>query len=353
MPTKPEIVSPEERTRRKENALSVLESYKDGGMGLVLRIRYDPHLNEKMLDAAALRKYNEGGFFLARMHYELLMFSQRVLQWRVLINFETFLHILQRPILEQALTDVTLFTVTLYDDGTLNVDTELCNNNSLNLTDGLISSLANVPIDPANCIELKIDSSFTLPGPQTSFRTTNQESAKRSRLRTAPYEPILWNTQYQVMGTASSALAVKRDGVWVTPHVQSGVVCDALRSVLLETGTIMERLLLLHELKKNEEVLIISAELGIQRGVIKSDPSPPPRPKRRRRSQIGNFRVPIPRSKEARLAAERNAQLTSQMAAEAHSFSNSGIPGTTVLRFKPSTFPTTSTGNKAADQRNW
>lgn len=354
MPTKPEIVSPEERIRRKENALSILESYKDRTMGLIMRIRYDPWPSEEMLNASVFQKYSEQGFFLAKMHYELLMFSQRVLQWRVLITFETFLSILQRPLLEQALSEATLFTITLYNDGTLNVDTEPCNERRYNLIEGLVSSLAGIRLDPANCVDLVIDTSFTLPGPHTSFRTTNQESAKRARHRTAPYEPILWNTQNQVIGTVAAALAVRRDGVWVTPHVQSGVVCDALRSVMLETGAIAERILLLHELKKNEEVLIISSEYGVMRGRIISEPPLPPKPKRKRRSQKGSMkRVPIPRSKEARLAAERNAQLTSQMAAEAHSFSNSGIPGTTVLRFKPSSFPAVDPKDESAQIKEW
>lgn len=75
-------------------------------------------------------------------------------------------------------------------------------------------------------------------------------------------EILLWNSQGEVTGSATSNLVVEINGEYFTPSVECGVRIDAYRTSLINEGRLFERRIRLDELAACTKVYLINSLIG-------------------------------------------------------------------------------------------
>ncbi len=75
-------------------------------------------------------------------------------------------------------------------------------------------------------------------------------------------EVLLWNTRGEVTGSATSNLVVDIDGVYYTPPSGNGVRPGTCRANLMQQGRLVERPILLKDLKTCTKVYLINSQIG-------------------------------------------------------------------------------------------
>jgi len=75
-------------------------------------------------------------------------------------------------------------------------------------------------------------------------------------------EVLLWNNREEVIGSATSNLVVELDGLYYTPPSGNGVRPGTCRANLIQQCRLIERPILLEELKNCTKVYLINSQIG-------------------------------------------------------------------------------------------
>ena len=79
---------------------------------------------------------------------------------------------------------------------------------------------------------------------------------------------VLVNTRGEVTETTRANIAVRRDGRWVTPPIDAGLLPGCERAALLADGTLMEDRVALEDLPTAEELAFLNSVRGWKRAVL-------------------------------------------------------------------------------------
>jgi para-aminobenzoate synthetase / 4-amino-4-deoxychorismate lyase len=107
--------------------------------------------------------------------------------------------------------------------------------------------------------EVPVDSS----SPWLYHKTTLREPYENRRLRHPEADDVvLINERGELTETSTANMALRLDGRWWTPALDSGCLPGTERGRLLELGTITERILLVADLHRAEEVAVLNSLRG-------------------------------------------------------------------------------------------
>lgn len=109
-------------------------------------------------------------------------------------------------------------------------------------------------------------SSFAVNSSDTMLRhkTTSRNVYERAR-EGMPKETdaLLTNEREEITETTIANVAVKREGVWITPPVSCGLLPGTMRAQLLEEGEIQEGIVRLEHIAPDESIRCFNAVRGI------------------------------------------------------------------------------------------
>lgn len=239
-------------------------------------IRYDPKFSEiPPLDSSYISEQN---FFLLKEHYSRLEYT-----WKFFLNGNTIdlsYELLLEKLIEvfrQAKVDLSLpYKVRVLVSLTGEITIELHDTPIIaNLYEGLDATLDF--LQSQNLWNIYMDDEDILISPFTSFKTTNRSHYTKARERRLPKkthqeEVLLWNTQRNIMEGSITNIAIKTDGVWLTPELSCGCLCGVMRHHLLIKGYIKEGVIPKHKLSVGDEILLFNAIMGVVRGIIREIP---------------------------------------------------------------------------------
>ena len=120
-------------------------------------------------------------------------------------------------------------------------------------------------------IRLAIDRAHPVdPADPTLFhKTTARERYEDSAERFPDVDDVvLVNTAGRVTETTRANLAVRIDGLWVTPPLEDGLLPGCERAALLADGTLRERSITLEELEGAEEIAFLNSVRGWRPAVV-------------------------------------------------------------------------------------
>jgi para-aminobenzoate synthetase/4-amino-4-deoxychorismate lyase len=119
------------------------------------------------------------------------------------------------------------------------------------------------------CIDLApVDSSDTLLFHKTMDRRTYDVRAAR---HPSAHDVVLINERGEITETTRANLAVLLEGSWWTPPLSSGLLPGIERARLLASGSLMERVLSVEDLRVAEAVATMSSLRGWRSAVVESD----------------------------------------------------------------------------------
>jgi para-aminobenzoate synthetase/4-amino-4-deoxychorismate lyase len=134
-----------------------------------------------------------------------------------------------------------------------------------------------LPVPSAGPVLLAVDDDPVDPGETWLYhKTSMREPYDRRRERRPDVDDvIMFNTRGELTEATRATLALKLDGQWWTPPLESGCLPGVERSRLLEAGRLQERVLHLADLDQAEGAAVLSslrgsraADLGaVRRGV--------------------------------------------------------------------------------------
>jgi para-aminobenzoate synthetase/4-amino-4-deoxychorismate lyase len=79
---------------------------------------------------------------------------------------------------------------------------------------------------------------------------------------------ILINGRGEVTESTVASLAVELDGVWVTPPIAAGLLPGTYRAVLLREGRLVERTVMVDELRRANGIALVSSARGWRPAVL-------------------------------------------------------------------------------------
>ncbi|MFP3915475.1 MAG: aminodeoxychorismate synthase component I [Actinomycetota bacterium] len=94
---------------------------------------------------------------------------------------------------------------------------------------------------------------------KTSVRRVHEEAARR---HPGADDVILWNRRGEVTETTVGNLAIRLDGLWVTPPVSSGLLAGTERAARLESGELVERVVRREDLRAATGVARLNSVRG-------------------------------------------------------------------------------------------
>ncbi|KZS93305.1 D-aminoacid aminotransferase-like PLP-dependent enzyme [Sistotremastrum niveocremeum HHB9708] len=127
---------------------------------------------------------------------------------------------------------------------------------------------------PEPSLALYLDTEATPSSLFTSTKTTSRAHYDNARNRVGikdrsePKEVILFNERGEVTEGSVRNVAFWRDGIWITPGVDSGCLPGTVRRWMLERGKMKEGLVKKDTLKNGEWVLLSNGVDGVQLGKI-------------------------------------------------------------------------------------
>ncbi|ORY86244.1 aminotransferase [Protomyces lactucae-debilis] len=194
--------------------------------------------------------YTSCSFFLADLHYDRLVASSKSFAWPTP----------QRQDFDRALYQAISTRAHL----TLRIRL-LCG------SDGLFSAEAfsweTVTTDSSWTVLLDVrpvDADLRLVQHKTTLREHYEEPVKRlGTSYTAHQEVLLYNKQGLITEGTISSIAVRRQGKWITPRVESGCLAGVMRRCLLNQDMITEGDIHKDELQNGESVIIFNALRGV------------------------------------------------------------------------------------------
>ena len=98
--------------------------------------------------------------------------------------------------------------------------------------------------------------------PSLRVKTNRRRIYDRHLLQGGADEVLLWNETRRVTEFCKGNVVVKLDGKFLTPPVECGLLPGVLRSILIESGEIHERVILLDQLAYAEEIYRINSLTG-------------------------------------------------------------------------------------------
>ena len=110
-------------------------------------------------------------------------------------------------------------------------------------------------------VTLALDTQPVDPSSPFLFHKTTRRSVYEQARQRHPHadDVLLVNDTGQITETTIANVAVKLDGVWVTPPVASGCLPGVYRKVLLEEGTIHEREIGLDDLRRCDGIALLNS----------------------------------------------------------------------------------------------
>jgi para-aminobenzoate synthetase/4-amino-4-deoxychorismate lyase len=96
------------------------------------------------------------------------------------------------------------------------------------------------------------------------YHKTTQRAVYEQALEERPSadDVILWNERRELTETATANLVFKRDGEWLTPPVEAGLLAGTYRGRLLAAGVIREVTVRCEDLEAVEEIAVINSVRG-------------------------------------------------------------------------------------------
>jgi para-aminobenzoate synthetase/4-amino-4-deoxychorismate lyase len=136
---------------------------------------------------------------------------------------------------------------------------------------GLSTDVRDLP--PANdAVRVALDDEPVDPSDVWLFhKTTRRASYERRRGRRPDVDDVLLvNDRGEVTESTIANLAVRLDGVWVTPPVDAGLLPGTYRNVLLGEGRMTERPVTVDELRGAGELALVSSVRGWRPAALES-----------------------------------------------------------------------------------
>ena len=99
-------------------------------------------------------------------------------------------------------------------------------------------------------------------------KTTHRAIYEAAANETEASEPLLINAFGELTEGANTNLAVKIDGTWCTPHLESGCLPGVYRQVLIDRGILTERVLKPADLDSCEAIAIINSVRGWRKAAL-------------------------------------------------------------------------------------
>jgi branched-subunit amino acid aminotransferase/4-amino-4-deoxychorismate lyase len=81
---------------------------------------------------------------------------------------------------------------------------------------------------------------------------------------------LLWNERREITESCVANIVVELDGSLVTPPVDSGLLAGTFRALLLERGTIRERVLMVDDLNRCSKIYLINSVRKWREAVVRS-----------------------------------------------------------------------------------
>jgi para-aminobenzoate synthetase / 4-amino-4-deoxychorismate lyase len=156
--------------------------------------------------------------------------------------------------LKQAVDEVTepsVVRLTLARDGALSTDVR----DLPPAEDQVRVALDDEPVDPSD--------------PWLFHKTTRRAPYERRRDRRPDLDDVvLVNDRGEVTESTVANLAVRLEGIWVTPPIDAGLLPGTYRTVLLREGRLMERSVTVDELRGAGELALVSSVRGWRPAVL-------------------------------------------------------------------------------------
>jgi len=100
-------------------------------------------------------------------------------------------------------------------------------------------------------------------------KTTHREHYDAARASRPGFDDVvLWNERGEVCETTIANLAIEIGGKWVTPPVSSGLLPGTLRAEMLARGELVERVVMMDELKRAANIRLFNSLRGVFEGVL-------------------------------------------------------------------------------------
>ncbi len=131
--------------------------------------------------------------------------------------------------------------------------------------DGRITvEVTEMPAESAEPVKLIVDAESVNSQDWLLFHKTTRRDLYEERRARHPEagDVVLVNERGEVTETTIANLAVKLDGRWVTPPLDSGCLPGIERQVLLDKGRLEERVVTVAELKSADEIAVINSLRG-------------------------------------------------------------------------------------------
>jgi para-aminobenzoate synthetase/4-amino-4-deoxychorismate lyase len=187
------------------------------------------------------------GFRHLDEHLERLAASARYFGFR--FELEAAAAALKQAVIE--VTGPSIVRLTLARDGALSTDV-------VDLPpagERVRVALDEEPVDPSD--------------PWLFHKTTRREPYERRRERRPDMDDVvLVNDRGEVTESTIANLAVRLEGVWVTPPIDCGLLPGTYRTLLLREGRLIERTVTVAELDGAEELALVSSVRGWRTAVL-------------------------------------------------------------------------------------
>jgi para-aminobenzoate synthetase / 4-amino-4-deoxychorismate lyase len=187
------------------------------------------------------------GFRHLDEHLERLAASARYFGFR--FELEAAAAALKQAVIEA--NEPGVVRLTLARDGSLSTDLR-----DLSLAEERVRvALDDEPVDPSD--------------PWLFHKTTRRQPYERRRERRPDVDDVvLVNDRGEVTESTIANLAVRLEGVWVTPPIDAGLLPGTYRTVLLREGRLIERPVTVDELRGAGELALVSSVLGWRPAVL-------------------------------------------------------------------------------------
>ena len=126
------------------------------------------------------------------------------------------------------------------------------------------------PSDPETTLRVAVSADPVTSSDVLLFHKTTQREPydRRARARGDVDDVILVNERGEVTESTIANVAVRIDGVWVTPPLDSGCLPGVYRAWLLEEGAVVERVVAVGDVPQAEGLALISSVRGWRRAVL-------------------------------------------------------------------------------------
>lgn len=121
---------------------------------------------------------------------------------------------------------------------------------------------SDLPDHPVGPVEVELDDDPVDPADVWLFHKTTRRAVYDRRSARHTREAILVNDRGEVTETPIANVAVRIDDAWWTPPRQAGLLAGTARARLLRDGTLRERSITVAELRRADELALVSSVRG-------------------------------------------------------------------------------------------